>query len=604
LTRNFQPIAGDLDGDGEQEIIVASSRGDVGRVDVLRPDGTPFFASGTGPDRVGWGRLRAEPILLDVAGDPLPELVWVSGDSVLAGTADGSFLDAQATPQSQPVPYFVLPKDPGRIGILGGNLEPEQSALLCGSGGGLQDRRPEILVPISGTQPGASSLLAIAPPRAPGLSTTARVAVEELPGDSLLAPALVDIDSVDGGILEIAASVRTATGGYLSVTLFDRLDDSCTFGDVRTIGYAEADTITYSAPVAGDLNRDGLEEIIVADSQGLVHMFAIRIVSADGQTKELGPINPGDVRGSVIFDNDLFEEMPGWPVPVGTLADDALSLSDIDGDGFLEVLVFGPVNELHVINYNGTPVLTLPVSVPGENRYTQPFLSPLVLDLDGQEGAEFLLPLPDGQVRGHGADGRSLPEWSYLGGGNGRTYPIVTDLDQDGALDLVTVEDVTVTVPEDGTIDNGDLSPVLERRGRAVVREGIGQGTALGPWPVYRRDLGRTARATTPTTSPSDPENLLVEAFVVPNPVLNQEAGFHYQIRSTVSRVIIDVLDARGQSVRTLEGTIFPGTDNLVRWPLTNEKGSAVAPGMYFARFQAESGGSSQVHVQPFVVVR
>jgi len=386
-----------------------------------------------------------------------------------------------------------------------------------------------------------------------------------MPGDSVLASALANVDAYDAGILEIASSVRTHAGGYLAVTLFDRLNDSCDFNDVRTIGYAEADSIAYSAPVAGDLNRDGLDEIVALDSEGFVHAFSIRIVSVDGHTKELGPIDPSDVHGSVIFDNALFEEMPGWPVQVGALADDAISLADIDGDGYLEVLVFGPENKLHVLNYNGTSVLTLPVSVPGENRYSQPFLSPFCMDLDGQPGAEFLLPLPDGQVRGHDARGRALAEWSYLGGGNARTYPVVTDLDQDGTLELITVEDVTVSVPQDGTISNGDQSPTLQRRGRVVVREVSANGTAQGPWPVYRHDVGRTGRAIAPTTAPQDPTSLLSEAFVVPNPVLHQDAGFHYQIRSTVNRVTIEVLDTRGQRVRTLEGTIFPGTDNMVR---------------------------------------
>jgi M6 family metalloprotease-like protein len=604
LSRSLQPVSGDLDGNGMEEIVAASSRSGTGRVEVFRPDGTPFF-SGTGPALTGWGHLRAEPILLNLDADPRPEIVWVSGDSVLAATHDGSFLDGQGAPRSTPVPYFVLPKDPGRIGIAGGNLEPVAGALPCGStGGALADGRPEIIVPVAGTGTGTSSLLAIASPRAPGLTTTARVAVADMPGDSILAPALVDVDSVDGGILEIASSVRTATGGYLAVTLFDRLDDSCDFRDARTIGYAAADTVAYTAPVAGDLNRDGLDEIVVADSRGFVHAFSVRVVSADGHTKELGAIDPSTVRGSVIFDNDLFAEMPGWPVQVGTLADDALSLSDIDGDGYLEVLVFGPVNKLYALNYNGTSVLTLPVAVPAENRYTQPFLSPFALDLDGQAGAELLLPLPDGQVRGHDARGRSLPEWSYLGGGNGCTYPVVADLDHDGALELVTVEDVTVSVPQDGTISNGDQSPTIERRGRVVVREVSASGTATGPWPVYRHDPGRSARAATPSATPTDPKSLLVEAFVVPNPVIRNDAGFHYQIRSDVNRVTIEVLDTRGQAVRTLEGTIFPGTDNMVRWPLTNEKGNAVAPGMYFARFEAESGGSREVHVQPFVVVR
>jgi M6 family metalloprotease-like protein len=604
LTRNLQPIAGDLDGDGIEEIVATSALSNAGRVSVLRADGTPFFTT-TGPAELGWSNLRAEPILVNLDDDPRPELVWVSGDSVLATTYNGSFLDNQGTPRSNPVPYFLLPKDPGRIGIAGGNLEPANRNLLCGSSADvLLDGRPEIIVPVADTAQHSCSLFAIASPLLPGLTTTARIVVTDMPGDSVLAPALANVDSFDAGILEIATSVRTATGGYLALTLFDRLNDSCDFGDERTVAFSQGDTIAFSAPVAGDLNRDGLDEIVVLDSQGFVHAFWIRVVSVDGSTKETGPVDPSNVRGSVNFDNALFQEMPGWPVQVGALADDAISLSDIDGDGYLEVLVFGPENKLYVLNYNGTSVLTLPVAVPAENRYTQPFLSPLSLDLDGQAGAELLLPLPDGQVRGHDARGRSLAEWSYLGGGNGRTYPVVTDLDHDGTLELVTVEDVTVSVPDDGTITNGDQSSTLERRGRAVVREVGASGTASGPWPVYRHDLGRTARATTPTATPQDPKTLLMEAFVVPNPVMREDAGFHYQIRSTVNRVTIQVVDTRGQRVRTLEGTIFPGTDNMVRWSLTNENGTAVAPGMYFARFEAESGGSREVHVQPFVVVR
>jgi M6 family metalloprotease-like protein len=604
LTGNFQPTVADLDGDGTEEILAVASRSDAGMLHVLRADGTPFFTSGAGPELQGWGKLRAEPILVNLDADPRPETVWVSGDSILAMTWDGSFLDALGVPRSSPVPYFLLPKDPGRISIAGGYVEPLGSGFSCGSSGEiLAADRPEIIVPVPGTGAGSLSLLAVAAPRRPGLTTSARVTVNDMPGNTMLAPALVDVDSLDRGLLEIASSVRTDKGGYLAVTLYDHLDDNCTFDDVRTIAYAAADTVSYTAPVAGDLNRDGFEEIVVGDSRGFVHAFGVRLVSSDGRTKDLGPIDPSTVRGSVIFDNHFFEELPGWPVEVGTLADDAISLTDIDGDGYLEVLVFGPENKLHVLNYNGTSVLTLPVTVPGENRYATPFLAPLALDLDGQPGADLLLPLPDGQVRGHDALGRSLPQWSYLGGGNAGTYPIVTDLDRDGVLDLVTVEDVTTSVPQDGTIDNGDESTTPQRQGRVLVRV-VGAGTGAGPWPVYRHDVGRSGRAVTPTTTPQNPEGLLAEAFVMPNPVVQRDAGFHYQIRSDVNRVTIEVLDTRGASIKVLEGTIYPGTDNLVRWPLTNANGNAVAPGMYFARFEAESGASREVHVQPFVVVR
>jgi flagellar hook assembly protein FlgD len=98
---------------------------------------------------------------------------------------------------------------------------------------------------------------------------------------------------------------------------------------------------------------------------------------------------------------------------------------------------------------------------------------------------------------------------------------------------------------------------------------------------------------------------MLAEAFVIPNPVVRrQEAGFHYRVRSDVQRVTVEILDSRGEPVRTLEGTILPGTDNLIRWNLDNENGDAVAPGIYLARFEARMGDGREVRLQPFVVVR
>jgi hypothetical protein len=49
---------------------------------------------------------------------------------------------------------------------------------------------------------------------------------------------------------------------------------------------------------------------------------------------------------------------------------------------------------------------------------------------------------------------------------------------------------------------------------------------------------------------------------------------------------------------------VYPSTDNLVSWDLTNEQGNGVAPGLYLARVQAEAGNRVEVKVLRFVVVR
>jgi hypothetical protein len=284
---------------------------------------------------------------------------------------------------------------------------------------------------------------------------------------------------------------------------------------------------------------------------------------------------------------------------------DELSLADVDDDGFLEVLVFGSGNQLFALNYNGTGVISLPVGVPAEQLYFYaPYLSPLVQDVVGGPEPELVLPLPDGQVRAHDLRGRKLPDWAYLGGGNQGGYPVITDLERDGMLELVTTEDITQSFPEDLPIGSGDTSDGIPRRGRLLVRE-VGPGTGAGPWPVYRHDTARTSRIAAPTGEGATPDDLLAEAFVMPNPVFNRDdAGFHYQVREDVENVILDIYNARGATVVTLSGTTFPSTDNVVRWDLTNDRGTRVAPGLYYVRFQAVAGSSTLTTITPFMVIR
>jgi flagellar hook assembly protein FlgD len=144
-----------------------------------------------------------------------------------------------------------------------------------------------------------------------------------------------------------------------------------------------------------------------------------------------------------------------------------------------------------------------------------------------------------------------------------------------------------------------------------MVRE-VGPGSGQGPWPAYRHDATRIARASTSSSEIGNVtgSGLLADVFVMPNPVVRrQTAGFHYQVRrssasNTEVNVTIRIFTASGQLVRTISGSISPTTDNLVFWDLTNEQGDNVAPGLYLARIQAELGTQVDAQVRNFVVVR
>jgi flagellar hook assembly protein FlgD len=71
-----------------------------------------------------------------------------------------------------------------------------------------------------------------------------------------------------------------------------------------------------------------------------------------------------------------------------------------------------------------------------------------------------------------------------------------------------------------------------------------------------------------------------------------------------VQRVDLDIYNARGSAIVSLNGSVYASTDNVVRWDLTNDQGHQVAPGLYYVRFQAVAGSSTLTRITPFVVIR
>lgn len=590
LVRDFQPVAGDLDGDGTLEIVLAATGDDgIGGPIVLNADGTSHFPGGGPPAYFTSGRLHAEPILVNLDGsdgEPGLEMVWVSGDTVYATHGNGVFLTAGGGVSDSPAPFFILNMEPGRTHLVADDIDGF-------------DGRPELLLGIpSPLRLNATDVIAIA--YRPGQGTRLRVNTTYF-GEARLHSTLADLDTVDAGLKEILSSVRTPVGGWLGVTLLGEELDETGMYPVCSLKYSWGDTVAFTEPVTGDLNGDGLDEIVVGDSRGYVHALTVRSVTIDGISKLC---ESRSAAGTTENDNDLFTELPGWPIEVGTLADDELSLADFDGDGHLEVLVFGPVNQLYAINYNGTFDTSYPVQVPGEDRFTASFLSPLLFDLPGLLPERFFaLPLPDGQVRLHEPGQRPHLDVSYLGGGTQRSYPVLAAFDPQGGRDLLSVEDVNVSFPP--MIASGDASPGITKVGRAILRSVGSSPFAPGGWPVYRHDAARTGRALDPSSPGQEPANgLLADTFVMPNPASGTEPKFHYRVRSDVRSVTIEVHDLNGRLVRTIDGSVDVHTDNLVRWDLRNDHGHEVAPGLYVARLRAETSSKAGSRVVTFVVLR
>lgn len=213
-----------------------------------------------------------------------------------------------------------------------------------------------------------------------------------------------------------------------------------------------ADTI-WATPRVADINGDGRFEILVSaditanadartETGGLFH-----VLSADGsqvtpgfdQHEGRNPAYP-ELRGK-------WEEQALWSSPV---------TGDIDGDGLLEI-AYGTGNFFHdgrgayirVWEHDGTAKFRL-------DTQGRTLATPLMADLDGDGRPEIVAATLDGYVHAWDGSGRQLfavQPRSFGGNGSDPIFsaPIAVDLDGDGKLEILVSKGAqTVILDHDG----------------------------------------------------------------------------------------------------------------------------------------------------------
>jgi subtilisin family serine protease len=167
-----------------------------------------------------------------------------------------------------------------------------------------------------------------------------------------------------------------------------------------------------SMPIAGDIDGDGVKEVIAANNGGMIFVWA-----ANGTLK------------------------PGWP---RTIANNvwsmSLSLGDVDRNGILDIVATEPQTGVYVYRGNGTPMsgwpaligygIKGPATVADLNRDGK---AEVVVGLDSAPAKLFVL----------NSQGSILPGWpqTIVNSSNESqgSYPVVGDVDDDGDLEIVAV---------------------------------------------------------------------------------------------------------------------------------------------------------------------
>jgi hypothetical protein len=247
-----------------------------------------------------------------------------------------------------------------------------------------------------------------------------------------------------------------------------------------------------ASPLLADLDGDDRNELVVANSDGVVHAWR-----PDGSELPGFPARTDDLprqtgRG---FRSGAVDRAAG-----AILASPAAG--DLDGDGDSELVVADMEGRIYVIDGRGRRVRTLRSNVAWSGRPPEPFVnvrqgrqnrtqlgfigSPVLADLDGNDGGrlEIVAAAMDRHVYAWNDDGTEVPGWPVLAVDRSKVEridpeshqvtfkpdagarfdqgaiidtPAVGDLDGDGRADVVVGTNESYAAGEDGGLNAGGL---------------------------------------------------------------------------------------------------------------------------------------------------
>jgi hypothetical protein len=369
-------------------------------------------------------------------------------------------------------------------------------------------------------------------------------------------PALFDLDG--DGAAEILFGTRYENGTPNGLEAYDA-DGTLVPGFPVSTG---GDHVICS-PAVADLNRDGSEEIIFFSTG-----HELFVVGLDGAAYPGFPVS---------FDSN-FDDSPGPSPAVG----------DFDADTDLEIVwpVNGGQYRLDIIlvdtgltdGSSGEFLDGWPVELPANSEG-----SPVVGDIDGDGTADVIQPIgnsdtdtPD-RVYALRADGTDVAGFPIRLDGHCRSTPVICDLEGDGDVDVVY----------------GSWDRLLH-----VWDMPFPYDPLQVPWPTFQGDSQRTGVARQLShTSVDDPTDVPA-VFTVqpphPNPFNPTTTIRLYVAPGADRQVEVSVYDLRGRRVRELHRGPAPAGWLELTWDGRDDRGRGQASGVYFVR--ARQGGAASTH--------
>jgi M6 family metalloprotease-like protein len=346
----------------------------------------------------------------------------------------------------------------------------------------------------------------------------------------------------------------------LDDTVYVLVGDSSSTTVTRAIGTAKTaqtiDDFYPLGPVVGDLDRDGVPELIACGVDG-----GLIAVPVSGDFFETGT---GIQKTSTGF------EFTTNPV-----------LADVDSDGTPDVVI-GGVNALFAFKYKPTlfgedfiQLTGFPIEVNDKYPDDDIISPPIVADLQRGGMAEIVFPTLVGNV------------YSF---GPGLTFGFPLSGGERGAGSSLYYTDST-----------GGYLGYLGADGWFYSWE-VDADTTQNFWPMGGADpSGSFAFDSTRL----GPVAALSEAFDgtrfynYPNPVLDGRTTFRYYLNGIANNVRLRIFDLSGREIASLQGSAVEGTDNEVDWDCSD-----VTPGVYRCMIEVEYSSGTKHAFTDVAVIR